>query len=325
VPVLRRFATSRALRWGLVVCAVALAVVALMRYWNDVRHAAVELSAWSVAGALLAVVVGIGATMLSWRRLLADLGSPLPVPAAALVFFLAQLGKYVPGSIWPFVAQVELGREHGVPRRRSATTSLLVVAVSVVTGLLLSVVTLPFVSGRAADRYAWLLAAAPVLAVLLHPRILNPTVSWLLRRIRRPALEHPLTWHGILGSAAWSLLGWVAFGAHIWLLVRGLGATGSALLTSLGAYPLAWTVGVLVVFAPAGHGAREVALAAALAPILGPGQVVLVVVVSRLLMTVGDLLWAGVGFVLGRRHAAEVQDELAEAERLRAAVDEAPL
>jgi uncharacterized membrane protein YbhN (UPF0104 family) len=238
------------------------------------------------------------------------------------VFFLAQLGKYVPGSIWPFVAQVELGREHGVPRRRSATTSLLVVAVSVVCGLFVSAVTLPFVSGRAADRYAWVLAAAPVLAVILHPRILNPTLSWLLRLIRRPPLEHPLTWRGIFGAAGWALAGWIGYGVQIWLLVRALGATGSALLTSLGGYPLAWTVGFLVVFAPAGLGAREVALAAALGPILEPGQVVLVVVVSRLLTTAGDLLWAGVGFVLGRRHAAEVKDELEEAERLRSAGDE---
>jgi uncharacterized membrane protein YbhN (UPF0104 family) len=323
--VLRSLATSRVLRWALVSCAVVLAVVALVRYWHDVREAAVELSPWSVAGSLVAVLVGTGASLLSWRRLLADLGSPLPLSASARVLFLAQLGKYVPGSIWPFVAQVELGREHGVPRRRSATVSLLVVAVSVVCGLLLSAVTLPFVSARAASHYAWILAAAPVLAVMLHPRILNPLVSRLLRIVRRPAPEQALTWRGILGAAGWALFAWVAQGVHLWLLVRGLGATGPVLLTSLGAYPLAWTVGFLVVFAPAGLGAREVALAAALAPILDPGQVVLVVVVSRLLMTIGDLLWAGVGFLLGRRHAAEVQDEMAEAERLRSEGESASL
>ena len=31
--------------------------------------------------------------MLAWRALLADLGSPLPLPAAIRVMFIGQLGK----------------------------------------------------------------------------------------------------------------------------------------------------------------------------------------------------------------------------------------
>lgn len=315
---LQRVARSRYLRWGLVTCALALAVGAFVRYWSEVQAAAVELNPWSVVGSLAAALIGIGASLASWRCLLADLGSPLPVGAAARVFFLAQLGKYVPGSIWPFVAQVELGREHGVPRRRSATVSLLVVGVSLVTALLLASVSLPFVSADAARRYWWILAAAPVLAALLVPRILNPLVGFTLRLIRRPGLEEPLSWSGILQSVAWSLVAWLMYGVHLWLLVRSIGATGSVFLTCVGAFALAWTIGFLVVFAPAGVGAREVALAAGLAPILDGGRVVLVVVVSRLIMTSGDLLWAGAGLLLGRRHASATRDELVEAARLRA-------
>ena len=316
---LRRVASSRYLRWGLVLCALALAVAAFVRYWGEVRVAATELSPWSVAGSFLAAVAGIAASQLSWRSLLADIGSPLPLGASARVFFLAQLGKYVPGSIWPFVAQVELGREHGVPRRRSATVSILTIAVSIVTGLFIAAVSLPFVSSDAARRYWWILAAAPFLAACLLPRILNVLIGQALRLARRPSLEAPLTRGGILQAAGWATMGWVANGTHVWLIVRSIGATGPAFLTSVGAYALAWTVGFLVVFAPAGVGAREVALGAGLAPILDGGRVVLVVVVSRLLMTAGDLMWAGVGVLLGRRHAAASRDEMAAAEELRAA------
>ena len=67
-----------------------------------------------------------------------------------------------------------------------------------------------------------------------------------------------------------------------------------------GGYALAWTVGFVVVIAPAGAGAREVALAAVLAPVaavrrLGP----VVVLLSRVLFTVVDL-----GFGRPRRAAA---------------------
>lgn len=298
---LSTLANSRLVRWGFVLCAAVLGVAALARYWSGVRAAAVSLHPWPVAGALLAAVAGIGVSVLCWRVLLADLGSRLPVGAAARVFFLAQLGKYVPGSIWPFVAQVELGREHGVPRRRSAAAGLVTIALTLVVGLVISAVCLPFVSGDAVRRYWWLWVVAALLAGCLHPAVLNPLLGAALRLARRPPLEHALSWRGIGVAACWSALAWLAFGVHLWLLVRDLGATGGAFLTALGAFPLAWTVGFLVVIAPAGVGPREVALAAALAPVLDPGQVVLAVIVSRLMFTVGDLAWAGVGYVLGRR------------------------
>ncbi len=47
--------------------------------------------------------------MLAWRRVLADLGSPLHLAPAGGVFFVGQLGKYLPGSVWSIVAQAEMG------------------------------------------------------------------------------------------------------------------------------------------------------------------------------------------------------------------------
>jgi hypothetical protein len=60
-------------------------------------HAALaKLAGYDVAGAALAVIAGLGCMLLAWRTLLADLGSPLPLPAAIRVMFVGQLGKYVP-------------------------------------------------------------------------------------------------------------------------------------------------------------------------------------------------------------------------------------
>jgi hypothetical protein len=43
-----------------------------------------------VAGAALCVIAGLGCMLLAWRALLADLGSPLPLPAAIRVIFIGQ-------------------------------------------------------------------------------------------------------------------------------------------------------------------------------------------------------------------------------------------
>lgn len=66
---------------------------------------------------------GLFCGMLAWRSILRGLDSPLPVRPSARVYFVGQLGKYVPGSVWTVLTQMELGRDHNVPRRRSAAAT----------------------------------------------------------------------------------------------------------------------------------------------------------------------------------------------------------
>ena len=71
------------------------------------------LAAWAL------VLGGIYATFRSWRAVLADLGATLPHGGAMRVFYLGQLGKYLPGTVWPAVTQMRLGRDYRVPPRAS--------------------------------------------------------------------------------------------------------------------------------------------------------------------------------------------------------------
>ncbi len=304
----RRPAVRRLLRGLLVAVVLALLAVVLLRNGATLRRSAREVSPGALALALAAVLAGLCCGMLAWRAVLADLGSPVPLPAAMRIFFLGQLGKYVPGSVWPIVAQMELGREYGVPRPRSGVVGLIAVALSLVAGLLAAAVTLPFLSAHALATYWPAFLAVPVLGVGLVPAVLNPVLSRLLRLARRGPLERPLTGRGVLTALGWSVGTWGCFGAQVWLLLRDVGSSGAGLLPlAIGAFALAWTVGFLVVVAPAGAGVREVVLVLALAPGARRDVALLVALTSRALMTVGDLLWAGAVVLRsrGRRAAAE--------------------
>ena len=137
--------------------------------------AALHHLAWySVAGAAIAVIAGLGCMMLAWRALLADLGSPLPLRPAARILFVAQLGKYVPGAVWAMAAQVELARAYEVPRRRSASATVVAMLITLATGLLVAAVALPLSSGAAARHYWWALALAPPALIALYP----PVMGW---------------------------------------------------------------------------------------------------------------------------------------------------
>ena len=291
---------SRAVRYGFVVVAVGLGAYAVVRQWPDVRLSLVQIGVLPAIGALVAAVAGLGFAVQVWRVLLAALGTPLPLRASAKVVFVGQLGKYLPGSVWPVLAQMELGTTYHVPRARSATASVLTMLVSLLGGLIAALVTLPFLAGSATG-YWWAFLAAPVLLALLHPRLLNPLLDRLLRLARRPPLERPLTGGRVLVALGWAMVSWLLYGLQLWLLIARLGAPdGRTILIAIGGFAFAWCVGFLVVFAPAGAGIRDLLLVALLGPVVGTAGATAVALVSRILMTVGDLVLAAVAAWSGR-------------------------
>jgi glycosyltransferase 2 family protein len=297
---LTRLVSSRPFRWGFVAVAVGLAAYALATEWTGVRTALAHIGLLRILAAFVGVLIATVATMQVWRVLIAALGSPLPARASARILFLGQLGKYLPGSIWPVLAQMELASEHQVPRHRSASASVLTMLLALLSGLLVALATLPFVA-RAAP-YRWVFLVTPVLLVCLHPKLLNRLLGWLLRLARRPALEQPLSGPAIAGALVWSLVSWLGYGLQIWLLVTRLGAPyGRGALLAIGGFAFAWCVGFVVVFAPAGAGVREVLLIAILGPVVGVAGATAVALVSRVLTTLSDLLTAAAAVAWSRR------------------------
>ncbi len=296
--------TSPWVRLGLVALAVSFCAYGLVAQRAEVTTALRHLHWYSVALAILAAIAGLGFMMLAWRSLLADLGSPLRLRPAARVMFIGQLGKYVPGMVWAFAAQVELAREYHVPRKRSASATAVGIAVTLATGLLVAAITLPLTSHSAASHYWWVLACAPLLLVALHPALLGAALDFALKLARQPPLERRVSMPGLIRCLGWTALGWACYGLQLWLLVADVSGRGGVLLLSVGAYALAWSVGFLLVIFPSGVGPRELALIAALAPVLPRGSALVVAIVSRLVMTAADLAWAGIGLTLGRGRAA---------------------
>jgi len=306
----------RLARVGLVLLALVFVVLALRGQTHEIADGLARLSIGTILLAFLAVVAGLLAAALSWRAVLTGLGSHLPLAVSGRVYLLAQLGKYLPGSLWPVLAQTELGREHNVPRARSAVAAVAVLMVSLVTGTIVGVGCLAL-SATGAVRTYWYVALVPLLGVVvLSPPVLSRLLQLMLRVTRRPPTDTTVSGRAMLVSAAWGFLQWVFFGLQAWLLARGLGDGKNPLLLlllALGAFALAWVVGFLVVFVPAGAGAREAALVLVLGPTLGRGNALALALVSRVLMIVGDFVVVGLAVLSARAHARRAAGTAPEA------------
>jgi hypothetical protein len=120
-----------------------------VRNWPEISAAFTDMGVLPMFAPLLPALGGLVAAMAAWRVLLSDLGAPLSMRDAGRVYFASQLGKYLPGPLWTFVAQVEFARDLKVPRAVSFGASMLGVVLSLTIGIVIGVVLLPF--GRGAE------------------------------------------------------------------------------------------------------------------------------------------------------------------------------
>jgi uncharacterized membrane protein YbhN (UPF0104 family) len=278
----------------LLLLALAFALWSLTDQLGQVGEAARELSAGWVLAAAAAALASLGVSLLTWRATLGGLGVHVPLRPAARIFFLGQLGKYLPGSVWPVLAQMELGAGHGLGRAQVGTASLLTLAVGVPGALVLGLLAVPALVSAGAAAYGLLFLALPVAVVLLWPPVLNRLLDRGLRLLRRSPPQERLGGRTILRVALLSGLANVLLGVHVWFLALDLGAGGPLLLPlAVGAFTLANVAGLLALPLPAGAGVREAVLVLGLSPVLPVGQALLLALVSRVLLTAGDLCVAG--------------------------------
>ena len=298
----------RVLRVAVVVAIIVAVTLAVVSEWSSVSATITALS-WGRLGASAALVgLGMAAAVRAWQHVLADLDHPVPAPEAGRIYLVGQLGKYLPGSVWAFVLQVELSKRAGIPRATAFVAVLVTVGLSTTTALVVGLLALPSVL-HVLPVLGWVVVATvPVALVCAHPAVLTRLVGLVLAVLRRDPLPRSLTARGVLTAAGWLVASWALYGAHLWLLAGSQGGVG--VLGCTGALALGMGAGVLAVVAPSGIGVREAVIAGVLATQLDPGVALGLALASRLVFTlveVGAGAAAAVSAVVATRRAGGAQ------------------
>jgi hypothetical protein len=284
----------------LVTAAVAAAVYAGYRDRHSLAVTLHHTGVWPIVASLGLGLVGTAFLYPTWRAVLDGLGVHLPFRSGARVFFVSQLGKYVPGSIWPVVMQMEAGHARGANRRTMLAGNLITITTSCAVGLLVACATLPSYDTGALRRYWWVLLALPILIALLHPRAITGLIDRASGLFGRPPLGEQLPPSAALQASAWSLVSWLGFGAQLGVLCAAAEPSNlSTWVLCTGAMALAVSAGVLFIPAPAGAGVRDVILLLVLRTVMPTGTALTIVLASRVVLIVCDLLLAGVAAALG--------------------------
>jgi uncharacterized membrane protein YbhN (UPF0104 family) len=290
---------------------VAAVGYAIVRQWTAVRDTITAIPWPSLVLAFVAALAGMTCNVMAWRQVLHTLGHTLTPAVAGRCYLVGGLGKYLPGSVWAFVLQMELAKRAGVPRANGFAATLIALGLATATAVVIGIPALPDLLSLGGPVPWLVLLIIPIAIVCALPPVLSRLVNLVLRLLRRNPLPHGLSWADTGRAVAWCALAWVLFGTHLWLLATSESAAGlPGLLRCIGAFALAMTAGLLAAFAPSGIGVREAVIVAALSPFVPIGVALGIALASRLVFTVADLTAAGAAALSGvrLRHTAEVAD-----------------
>ena len=246
-----------------------------------------------LAGAAGLYVVAYFVQMAAWALIMRYLQAPLGPKAVIEGYALSFLPRYIPGSVWGYLSRNEwLAQIHGVTYGVSTTASLLEAAMLLITAAIVGALywlptqwPLPFMAAA--------IGLAGVFGAWLAWRILPWLAARLLRR-REPIPTQPSESWALWGmTVLLYLLFWGLQGGALIAIAQTLcGDTVPGLFAATAAFAVAWAIGFLVVFVPAGMGVREWSLSALLVSfaLLPGGQATLIALISRLGLIVAELI-----------------------------------
>jgi glycosyltransferase 2 family protein len=213
-----------------------------------------------------------------WRQCLLAMGQQAPPLACHWAYFYGGLGKYFPGKAMVIVIRLSVLSQYGV-RKLVATVTIF-----------LETLTMMAVGGASAAicllllNIDWRLTALSLglLAATFLPT-LPPILRWVIAKLQPGAAPESLNeWTSRIDFGlilkGWLALAitWLAYGASLWCVLRGLAIADTSLvswqvvaLSSLGACALAVVLG-FVSMVPGGAGVRELVLSTILTPVVGP-------------------------------------------------------
>lgn len=286
----------RFVRPFLLLIALGFAVWFLIPRLPELAQSLAQLQGWQIAASSALALIAVFITYVGWFMLVRSGSGDLTLRNGTRMFFLSQLGKYLPGAVWPILAQAEFGRAHHLPALRTASAGTLALLTSAVTGTILGVALVPLAVSAIPDWWAILAAPACGLLLLLHPRVLRAVLTAVSRVTRRTLHIEPISLRSIGTAAVLATMAWLIFGAHLWVLFPEiLRAQDLSGILAIGGYAASWVGGLALVFLPAGLVGREAALIALLSWVYtAPGFPLSAVLVSRVIITVLDIVLAGV-------------------------------
>jgi glycosyltransferase 2 family protein len=279
---------KRGLHWAgstLAIVGISFIALRLRDFIAEIDFTRFGIIEWSTMAGL-ALVYGLSNLMLAlaWWNLLGQFGVSSSRRCAVKVYGISQIAKYVPGNVFHLAGRQAMGMAAGMAGWALARSAVWELGLIVTAGGLFGSLVLPLVlPGLPAD-------VGPLGFVAMLG-----AVTTLLWYFIGSSVVRAFVWY-----VAFLLVSGLLFVGLVEFLVEG-SATEAGGLTLIGAYVLAWLVGLVTPGAPAGVGVRELVLLFLLKGLVSEADLLLAVMLGRMVTVAGDLAFFGFARMLNAK------------------------
>lgn len=298
---------------GIAIALVAIyyCVHVLVSQWASIKDSIAQANLGLLIAGFALGAVAVWLLCFLWWRCLAVFGARRGIVETTGWYFGGELGKYLPGGIWPVVGRGELARRHGVPRSIGYATTLFSLLLMCVGGAFVGgLLTLFF--AFSGGRIGWemlLLVLIPIGVIGVHPAVLGRVLA-LARKLTKGKLDLATPpWGVMLGLIAAAVPGWIFVGAQAVVVTAAFGFDQQPSRVAFAAV-VAWVIGFLAIPVPAGAGIRETLFVLASGLIIGgdTAHAVVVAVTCRVFLILVDAIGGTIGLAMQRRRAGAAAD-----------------
>lgn len=231
-----------------------------------------------------------------WRLILKRLNISLSFLKGLRIFFYSELGKYLPGKIWAWAGRLYFCEKIGIPNSKTFVSMVLELALTVISGIFIFLISLLFSSRFRMDINPFLLIVVAILIItVIHPKILVRIINVFLRLLKKQPIKIDLDFSQILIMTAYYCIIWFCFGIAFYFLINSVTfITPSKIPIITGSFAISSTIGVMALFAPAGLGVREGILAVLLNNFFPISLAILISLLSRIWVSIGEMVMVGI-------------------------------
>ena len=246
---------------------------------------------WLAIGLML-VSMYLGAW--AWHRLVTDAAGVGNGRLNIKIWWYANLAKRIPGVVWYIASRAFLYEQEGISKRLISLLSGLEIALIFVSGIITTLITLPFwiLPAEITDNLsrAWfLLLLIPLSALLIHPRILG--MVW--QKLSPETAVQSLTWRNTIIWIAIYMLIWVAGGIVMFSIINFFQVLPwHQIIAIIGMWALASSVSLAGAITFTSIGIREVSLTLLLTQLMPLPVAIITIIAIRLLWLAGELITA---------------------------------
>lgn len=259
---------------------------------NEVSFSEIEFNLLYLAISIIIYITHILINATIWFLITKQNSCDLSYFESIKIRIFSDFGKYIPGKIFAYGILFYSYDQKAISKKKIIICSFQELITGTVAAIIIAFVSVYFSEIEILEKYNLIfIGLAFICLIIIHPRILGYLSNRILKIFKREPIEIPGNYGQVIFILFLFIISWLVFGMGFYFFINSFYSYSiSYFLFTTGAFAVAGLIGFIALFAPAGLGVREGVLVFILSYIFPAAISAVVAIISRLWMTVCELI-----------------------------------